>query len=165
MIKMKKIIFIFSFLALSMTTMSVMAQEKAKKSPAAKEAATKKDGSKKIVTSAERADKITARLKTELTLTDEQVPKVKRITEDRITQAEAAKSKAGEDKKQFGQERKKIFQAWEQEFKGILTESQYSTYLVKKEEKKKKMEQIRAAKKAKGEKMSEDIQDDLDAIE
>jgi len=94
----------------------------------------------------QKADKITARLKTELSLTDAQVPQVKQATLTRINQAADAKTKAGADKQALGQQRKQIFQSWETQMKGILTPDQYNTYLAKKEEKKKQMQQRKADK-------------------
>ncbi len=101
----------------------------------------------KSLTPEERAVKITNRLQKELTLTAEQTPKVNQSTLNRINQIQAAQTKTGADKKAFGQERKKIFQNWEAELKGILTPEQYTTYLSKKEAQKKKMQENKASKK------------------
>lgn len=146
---MKKVIFM---IALVLFSVSLQAQNNAEKGKT-------KDKTQKAknLTPEEKADKITNRLKTELTLTEEQTPKVKQATLNRINQVTAAKTKAGEDKKVFGQERKKIFQSWETEMKGILTEDQYKTYLVKKEEKKKKIQENKKKK-------IEASEEELDAV-
>jgi periplasmic protein CpxP/Spy len=115
----------------------------------------------KNLTPEEKATKITNRLKTELALTDEQTPKVNQATLSRINQVAAAKTKAGDDKKIFGQERKKIFQSWETEMKGILTADQYKTYLVKKEEKKKKIQENKGKKTGQ---TNEAIEEDLEEV-
>jgi len=144
---MKKLIFMLAFIA---TVGSIYAQQdkKTEKNKNAQGKAKGKEQNQKL-TPEERAEKITGRLKTELSLTEEQTPKVKQATLNRITQVEAARTKAAGDKKVFGAERKTIFQNWESEMKGILTSEQYSTYLAKKEEKKKKMQEKRAANKTK----------------
>ncbi len=145
---MKKIIFLIAVLISSAT---IYAQQSGTKAKAKAE-------KRKPLTTEERAVKITNRLTKELTLTPEQTPKVKQSTLTRLNQIEASRSKAGADKKAFGQERKKILQNWEAEMKGILTNDQFTTYLAKKEEKKKK----RAEKK--GSTTIEDA-DDSDEID
>ncbi len=137
---MKKLIFMMIVALVSTGTM--YAQEKAK----SKDKGTAQKG--KNATPEERAEKITTRLKTELSLTEEQTPKVKQSVLNRINLVAAAKVKAKEDKKAFGQERKKIFQAWEVELKGILTPEQYTTFVAKREEKKKKMKEAKDKKAA-----------------
>lgn len=136
---MKKLFFILIALMVSVGTMHAQ-QTKGNKGKG------NGNGQRKNLTPEEKADKIINRLKAELTLTENQLDPVKKATLTRLNQVEAAKAKAGEDKKAFGQERKKIFQSWETELKGILTPDQYNAYLAKKEEKKKKIQEKRGNK-------------------
>jgi hypothetical protein len=94
----------------------------------------------------EKADKITNRLKADLGLTDNQSNQVKAITLNRVKQVHDAKASNAGDPKAFNQARKTIFQTWEDELKGIVTEDQYSKYLLKKDEKKKDAASKKAAK-------------------
>ncbi len=128
---MKKVIFM---IALLVTATFAYAQQPSGKSKSSKGQSLSPE---------EKAEKITSKLKTELSLTDAQVPKVKQATLTRIKQVATAKTNAGEDKQAFRQEGRKIFQNWEAEMKGILTPEQYTAYQAKKEEQKKKMQEKR----------------------
>ncbi len=80
-------------------------------------------------TADQKADETVNKLKTELYLTDEQTPKVKDITVDRINKITAAVKKNGPDKQRLQYDTKKIFEAWETNLKGILSETQNTKYL------------------------------------
>ncbi len=78
----------------------------------------------------QKADEIVAKLKTDLGLTDEQVPKVKAISLERINKNTEAFKKIGpNDKARLLAANKKILGEWEAQLKGILTEDQYNKYL------------------------------------
>jgi hypothetical protein len=93
----------------------------------------------------EKVDKITNKLKADLTLNDNQTNQVKAITLNRVKQVHDAKASTT-DPKAFKEARKTIFETWESELKGIVTEDQYSKYLLKKDEKKKAAASKKAAK-------------------
>lgn len=102
---------------------------------------------KDIPPPAERAASITEWMKTNLQLTEEQVPKVETInlkyanlTEDLRT------STAG--KKQKMKTLKQNDQAKDAELKLVLTESQYKTYTIRKNEIKEKVKEKAKAKKS-----------------
>ncbi|HSZ24437.1 MAG TPA: hypothetical protein VK766_01900 [Cytophagaceae bacterium] len=84
---------------------------------------------KSAQTPEEKADEIVAKLTNELSLTGEQIPKVKAITIDRINKVTAAHKKNGPDKQRLQAANKLIFDEWETQLKGILTADQYSNYL------------------------------------
>ncbi len=148
------------FLALVVSIGSVFAQQEKAKGQGKGKGKEKNQN----LTPEEKATKITNRLKTELSLTDEQVPKVNAVTLTRVKQATEAKTKTAEDKKAFGQQRKTIFQSWETEMKTILTPEQFATYQTKKDAQKKKMEEKKAADKAAG-KPVKDLELDQDLID
>lgn len=84
------------------------------------------------MTTDQKAEETVSKLKTDLSLTDEQIPKVKAITVDRITKITAAKKKNGADKPRMQADSNKIFAEWETQLKTILTEGQYATYIATK---------------------------------
>ena len=81
------------------------------------------------MTADQKADETVSKLKKDLSLTDEQIPKVKAITVDRITKITTAKKKNGADKPRMQADSNKIFAEWETQLKGILNEEQYTKYL------------------------------------
>lgn len=81
------------------------------------------------MTADQKADETVSKLKIDLSLTDEQIPKVKAITVDRITKITAAKKKNGADKPRMQADSNKIFAEWETQLKTILTEEQNAKYL------------------------------------
>lgn len=84
---------------------------------------------KQMMTAEQKAEENVAKLKTELGLTDEQVPKVKAITVDKINKVTAAHKKNGADKSRLQAANKLIQDEYETSLKGILTEDQFSKYL------------------------------------
>jgi len=142
---MKKLIYI---LVLAISVSTVYAQsEKAKKEGDSKVAKDTKEvkaptksetpkGKENKQTPDDRANKITAKLKEVLVLTDDQVIKVKAITLTRVNSIKAAKVTSKDNKEAFGQERKKIFIAWNASLKEILTADQMAKLKVYREEKK-----------------------------
>lgn len=87
------------------------------------------------VTPDQKADETVNKLKTEVALTREQVPKVKEITVERITKVTAANKKNGADKQRLQFDNKRIFEEWETKLKAILTEDQYAKYVQSKSKK------------------------------
>ena len=87
---------------------------------------------KSPMTADQKADEVVAKLKSELALTDEEVPKVKVITVDKINKVTAAHKKNGADKSRLQSANKLIQEEWETQLKGIVTEEQYSKYLASK---------------------------------
>ena len=87
---------------------------------------------KSPMTAEQKADETVTKLKTELTLTDDQVTKVKAITVERINKVTAAHKKIGADKSRLNSANKQIYDEWESKLKGILTEDQYTKYLASK---------------------------------
>ncbi len=83
----------------------------------------------------EKADEVVAKLKTDIALTDEQAPKVKAITVERINKVTAAQKKHSADKPRLQNARKLIFEEWETQLKGIVSEDQYNKYLATKGQK------------------------------
>jgi protein CpxP len=150
---MKKILLIL--LAL-LTLVSVNAQNNVKSK------SNKSESEKKQVTPEARAEKITNRLTTELTLTEDQKPKVKQITLERIKATNEARAKAGDDKNAFKTEKKVIFQKWETNLLSVLNQDQQKTYFVKKEERKQKIKEKKDKKNGQGSDDSKDEQDDED---
>lgn len=86
---------------------------------------------------ANRAEKHVQKMKTELSLSDTQTPKVKAALVTKMTKMQALKEKAG-DAKVDKTERKAVKTAFETELKSILSSEQFTKY-----------EQIKADKKAK----------------
>lgn len=86
--------------------------------------------------SADNAKKMADNMKTELSLTDAQYDKVLDLNKSFSGKVAEAK-KTSTDKKQVGQAVKTLNEEREASLKKILTEDQFKTYLVKKEEKKK----------------------------
>ncbi len=124
---MKKVIF---FLALIVSVGTLFAQTKPKTQ-------TQGQNNKKYTSLDSKVDKITGKLKTELILDDDQTTQVRAITLNRVKQVSDAKTSFGEDKKGFNQARKTIFEGWETELQGILTDVQYTSYLATKDLQKK----------------------------
>lgn len=87
---------------------------------------------KQMMTAEQKADENVAKLKTELAMTDEQVPKVKAITVDKINKVTAAHKKNGADKNRLQAANKLIQDEYETSLKGILTEEQFNKYLTSK---------------------------------
>lgn len=78
----------------------------------------------------QKADEIVAKLNTSVGLTDEQIPKVKAISVDRVTKNTEAFKKIGpNDKARLAAANKLVLADWETQLKGILTEDQYAKYL------------------------------------
>lgn len=86
--------------------------------------------------SAEAAKKMADNMKTELSLTDAQYNKVLDLNKNFSEKAAEAR-KSSTDKKQTAQAVKALNEEREKGLKTILTEDQFKTYLLKKEEKKK----------------------------
>ena len=90
--------------------------------------------------SADNAKKMTDNMKTELSLTDDQYSKVFDLNKGFAEKAAEAR-KSSTDKKQTGQAVKVLNEEREASLKNILTDDQFKTYLVKKEEKQKAVRQ------------------------
>jgi len=84
---------------------------------------------KSMMTAEQKADESVARLKTDLSLTDDQVAKVKVITVDKINKVTAAHKKNGADKNRLQAANKLIQDEYETQLKGIVTEDQFNKYL------------------------------------
>jgi len=80
-------------------------------------------------TADQKADEVVAKLKNDIQLTDEQVPKVKTITLDRINKITDATKKYGKDKNRLNAAKTKIFNEWETQLKSTVTEDQFKKYL------------------------------------
>ena len=81
------------------------------------------------VTSDQKAYEVVTKMKSALSLTDDQAPKVKEITVDRIQKVTEARKKYGADKTRIQSANKLIFDEWETKLNGILTLEQYSKYV------------------------------------
>ncbi len=81
------------------------------------------------VTADQKAEEVVTQLKTDLILTDDQVPKVKAITVDRINKVTEARKKYGADKQRIQSANKLIQTDWENQLKGIVTMEQYNRYV------------------------------------
>lgn len=81
------------------------------------------------VTAEQKADEVVGKMKSSLSLTDDQVPKVKEITVDRIEKVTEARKKYGADRTRIQSANKLIFDEWETKLKGILTLEQYNKYV------------------------------------
>lgn len=95
----------------------------------------------------ERVAKLTDWMKTNLQLTDEQVPKVQDINMKYANKMEELKNSAA-GKRQKLQTLKNNDTAKDAELKQVFTDSQYKTYMTKKEELKKKMKEELKERKA-----------------
>lgn len=84
------------------------------------------------VTAEQKADEAVAKLKNEIALTDEQIPKVKAITLDRINKVTAATKQCGKDKQKLSFANSKINSEWETQLKAIVTPEQFNKYLANK---------------------------------
>jgi hypothetical protein len=84
------------------------------------------------MTADQKAEETVSKLKKDIALTDEQVPKVKAITVDRVVKVTAAVKKNGADKQKLQYANKQIMEEWETKLKGIVSEEQYSKYLASK---------------------------------
>lgn len=80
-------------------------------------------------TADQKADEVVAKLKNDIQLTEEQVPKVKTITLDRINKVTDATKKYGKDKNRLNAAKTKIFDEWEAQLKTIVSEDQYKKYM------------------------------------
>ena len=138
---MKKVIFI---LALMVSTGTIYAQQ-----PDAK---IQGQNNRKYVNIDSKAEAITNKLKTDLTLTDDQTSQVQAITLNRVKQVHDAKASNQGNPAGFNKARKTIFETWETELKGIVTDDQYAKYLQIKADRKKE----KAAKKVGAQ---EDVED------
>jgi protein CpxP len=87
---------------------------------------------KSMMTAEQKADETVTKLKTELSLTDDQVTKVKAITVDKINKVTAAHKKNGADKSRLQAANKLIQDEYETQLKGIVTEEQFNKYLASK---------------------------------
>jgi periplasmic protein CpxP/Spy len=83
---------------------------------------------KSMVTAEQKTEENINKLKTELTLTEEQIPKVKAITMDKINKVTAAHKKSGADKNRLQAANKLIQEEYETALKEILTEEQFKKY-------------------------------------
>lgn len=92
--------------------------------------------------SAESAKKMADNMKAELSLTDAQYDKVLEVNKGFAEKAAEAR-KSSTDKKQTAQAVKALNEERETSLKTILTEDQYKTYLLKKDEKKKALQKRR----------------------
>ncbi len=82
------------------------------------------------MTAEQKADEIVAKLNTNVNLTQDQLPKVKAISLERVNKNTAAFKKIGpNDKARLLATNKSILAEWEVQLKGILSEDQYNKYL------------------------------------
>lgn len=88
----------------------------------------------------EKADARVKRMTQDLSLTADQVPKVKAIILDRIQKMDALKTKyaSSADKKEMHQKMKTIRDQKESELKAVLTPEQYAKHVQMKEQEKQK---------------------------
>lgn len=78
----------------------------------------------------QKADEIVAKVNERVGLTDEQLPKVKAISIERVNKNTAAFKKIGpNDKARLTAANKLILDEWEIQLKGILTEDQFAKYI------------------------------------
>jgi periplasmic protein CpxP/Spy len=101
-------------------------------------AAVAQDNDKTKKTPEEKATILTAKMEKNLALTPEQVKKVKAINLSSAEKTVASRDAAGEDKKKFHAEKKKIEEERDASFKSVLTPEQYTKYREMIEEKKDK---------------------------
>jgi protein CpxP len=166
---MKKLLLMVA-LVFGMTSVfaqSPTATEKNKGKQGQQKGQKKGNGQAKKLTPEERAAKHTEKMKTELTLTDDQISKVKAITLTRAQKIDEVRAKyaAAKDKANFKTERKAAFQAWETDLKGILTPEQLSKYEAKKAEKKKKLEERRKNAEKKTKEVKTETEDSVEDLE
>ena len=102
---------------------------------------------KDIPSASERATKLTDWMKTNLQLTDDQVPKVQDINMKYANKMEELKN-SGVAKRQKLQMLKNNDVAKDAELKQVFTDSQYKTYMTKKDELKKKLKEEMKERKA-----------------
>ena len=102
---------------------------------------------KDIPSASERATKLTDWMKTNLELTDDQVPKVQDINMKYANKMEELKNNAA-GKRQKLLTLKENDKAKDAELKQVFTDSQYKTYMTKKEELKKQLKQELKERKA-----------------
>jgi hypothetical protein len=102
---------------------------------------------KDIPSASERATKLTDWMKTNLQLTDDQVPKVQDINMKYANKMEELKNNAA-GKRQKLLTLKENDKAKDAELKQVFTDSQYKTYMTKKEELKKQLKQELKERKA-----------------
>ena len=95
---------------------------------------------KDIPSASERATKLTDWMKTNLQLTDDQVPKVQDINMKYANKMEELKNNAA-GKRQKLLTLKENDKAKDAELKQVFTDSQYKTYMTKKKELKKQLKQ------------------------
>ena len=101
---------------------------------------------KKLPPASKRAAKLTEWMKTNLSLTADQEPKVQEINLKYATKVDEVKSST-DDRKKKKSTLKSNDAAKDAELKSVFNESQYQTYLSKKEEMKKKLKGKRKEKK------------------
>lgn len=102
---------------------------------------------KDIPSASERATKLTDWMKTNLQLSDDQLPKVQDINMKYANKMEELKNSAA-GKRQKLMTLKDNDKAKDAELKQVFTDSQYKTYMTKKEELKKKMKEELKERKA-----------------
>src|SRR6478735_3588935 len=84
---------------------------------------------KSMMTAEQKADEAVKRLTTQLSLTDDQVAKVKVITVDKINKVTAAHKKNGADKSRLAAANDLIQKEYETQLAGIVTKEQYQKYI------------------------------------
>lgn len=93
-------------------------------------------------TSQERVENQTEKLTKELSLTPEQVVKVKEILSSKVSEMDSVRAKkmSGADKKDVRTDRKAAMEKTDAELKAVFTPEQYTKYRAMLEEKKDKMQ-------------------------
>lgn len=81
------------------------------------------------VTADQKAETVVTKMSNDLTLTEDQIPKVKGITLERINKVTDAVKKYGGDKNRVQAASKLAFGEWENQLKGILTIEQFNKYV------------------------------------
>jgi protein CpxP len=82
-----------------------------------------------MMTPEQKANETVTKLKSEISLTDEQAAKVKTITIDRVNKITANHKKYGSDKTRIQAANQVVFEEWEAQLKAIVTPEQYEKYL------------------------------------
>jgi len=82
-----------------------------------------------MLTPEQKADETVTKLKSEITLTDEQATKVKTITVDRVNKITANHKKYGSDRVRIQAANKMVMDEWEGQLKTIVTPEQFEKYL------------------------------------
>ncbi|MCU0428544.1 MAG: hypothetical protein MUF42_01105 [Cytophagaceae bacterium] len=160
---MKKLLFVVALLASAMMfAQNGNAKGKGKGKGNAANAQAKKNMSPE-----ERADKITGRLKSEMGLSDDQMPKVKEITLARTKKMAELRAKYAnsQDKTAFKAERKAIFESWQSDLKSSVNPDQYAKYEAKKAERMKKLEERKKNAGKKAESASKEGEETLEELE